>query len=90
MCVVHFQMASPAAATSRTAPPFSPVRRHQQVRNLSVHEHVSMQILHDSGVPVPKFTVATTVDEALENSKNLNCPDLVVKAQVLRYKKCGL
>lgn len=55
----------------------------QQVRNLSVHEYVSMSILKEAGVPTPKFGVAKTVAEAKAIAVDLNCPDLVVKAQVL-------
>lgn len=36
----------------------------QQVRNLAVHEHISMKILQDAGVPVPIFGVANTPKEA--------------------------
>ena len=41
-----------------------------------------MSLLKDSGVPVPKFGVATTVEEAKKIANDLDCIDLVVKAQV--------
>merc|ERR1712226_1499261 len=62
--------------------PSSPCRRVQQ-RQLSVHEHVSMSLLKEAGVPTPKFGVATTADEAKQIAADLNVPDIVVKAQVL-------
>ncbi|KAJ4428068.1 hypothetical protein ANN_24082 [Periplaneta americana] len=36
----------------------------QQQRNLNVHEHISYTLLRDAGIPVPKFGVAKTKDEA--------------------------
>jgi len=53
------------------------------VRNLSVHECVSMALLKDAGVPVPNFGVAKTPEEAKQIAKDLDVSDLVVKAQVL-------
>ena len=55
---------------------------HSQVRNLSVHEYVSMSLLKDAGVPTPKFGVAKTVEEAKKIAEDLGTKDLVVKAQV--------
>lgn len=55
----------------------------QQQRNLNVHEHISYTLLRDAGIPVPKFGVAKTKDEAREIAKNLNIKDIVLKAQVL-------
>jgi len=55
----------------------------QQQRNLSVHEHVSMSLLQDAGVPVPKFGVAKTAAEARQIAVDIASTDLVVKAQVL-------
>ncbi|XP_023349057.1 succinate--CoA ligase [ADP-forming] subunit beta, mitochondrial isoform X4 [Eurytemora carolleeae] len=52
-------------------------------RNLSVHEYVSMSLLQEAGVPVPKFGVAKTAAEAKQIAKDLNVTDLVIKAQVL-------
>ena len=54
----------------------------QSVRHLSVHEHISMTLLKDADVPTPKFGVATTAEEAKKIAAELDCPDLVVKAQV--------
>jgi succinyl-CoA synthetase beta subunit len=43
----------------------------QQIRNLSIHEYMSMKILQDAGVPVPKFAVASTPKEAREAAESL-------------------
>merc|ERR1712018_329872 len=70
--------------------------QNQLVRNLSVHEYVSMSLLKDAGAPTPKFGVATTVEEAKKIAEDLGTKDLVVKAQVLaggrgkgKFKKGG-
>ncbi|CAH2099887.1 unnamed protein product [Euphydryas editha] len=55
----------------------------QQVRHLNVHEYVSYTLLRDHGIPVPKFNVARTQDEAVKFAKELNTKDIVLKAQVL-------
>jgi len=55
----------------------------QQTRNLSVHEYVSMSLLQEAGVPVPKFGVARTTAEARKIAEELDVSDLVIKAQVL-------
>jgi len=55
----------------------------QQQRNLSVHEHVSMSLLQEAGVPTPKFGVAKTASEAKKIAEDIATNDLVVKAQVL-------
>merc|ERR1712012_198605 len=54
-----------------------------QKRDLSVHEHVSMSLLQEAGVPVPKFGVATSAAEARKIAEEIATNDLVVKAQVL-------
>merc|ERR1739838_452421 len=54
-----------------------------QKRNLAVHECVSMALLKDAGVPVPKFGVAKTAEEAKQIAVDIDSNDLVVKAQVL-------
>merc|ERR1712106_1053281 len=54
-----------------------------QKRNLAVHESVSMALLKDAGVPVPKFGVAKTATEAKQIAVDIDSNDLVVKAQVL-------
>uniref|UniRef100_A0A0B7AE21 Succinate--CoA ligase [ADP-forming] subunit beta, mitochondrial n=1 Tax=Arion vulgaris TaxID=1028688 RepID=A0A0B7AE21_9EUPU len=60
---------------------------HNQQRNLSIHEHMSMELLQGAQVAVPRFRVATTADEvydgAQEIAKLTGKPDVVVKAQVL-------
>merc|ERR1712168_1658900 len=63
--------------------PASPCRQTQPARNLSVHEHVSMSLLKEAGVPTPKFGVATTAAEARKIADDLATKDLVTKAQVL-------
>merc|ERR1711992_518952 len=54
-----------------------------QQRDLSVHEHVSMSLLKEAGVPVPNFGVAKSADEAKKIAQDITTNDLVVKAQVL-------
>ncbi|CAG0889394.1 unnamed protein product, partial [Cyprideis torosa] len=58
-----------------------------QRRNLNVHENISFSLMQKCGIPVAKFGVASTVDEAYQVAKNLEeelgCQDFVVKAQVL-------
>merc|ERR1711963_289231 len=54
-----------------------------QKRDLSVHEHVSMSLLQEAGVPVPKFGVAHSSAEAKKIAEDIATSDLVVKAQVL-------
>merc|ERR1712242_45012 len=54
-----------------------------QQRDLSVHEHVSMSLLKEAGVPVPNFGVAKTAEEAKQIAQDITTNDLVVKAQVL-------
>jgi len=70
------------AVVATASMPSSP-SRGQQVRKLSVHEHVSMSLLKEAGVPTPKFGVATTVDQAKAIAQEIGSSDLVVKAQVL-------
>lgn len=52
-------------------------------RHLNVHEHVSMKVLSDNGVQVPKFGVARSPEEVTSIIKGLKSKDYVVKAQVL-------
>lgn len=52
-------------------------------RHLNVHENVSMKILRDHGVQVPKFGVAKSTNEVPKIIKELKSKDYVVKAQVL-------
>ena len=61
-------------------------------RNLSVHEYVSMSLLQEAGVPVPKFGVAKTAAEAKQIAKvcSLPCETIFVflRSQLLRKKGC--
>lgn len=52
-------------------------------RHLNVHENVSMKLLRDNGVQVPKFGVARSPEEVTGIIKDLHSKDYVVKAQVL-------
>ncbi|XP_058035345.1 succinate--CoA ligase [ADP-forming] subunit beta, mitochondrial-like [Ahaetulla prasina] len=54
-----------------------------QRRCLSLHEYLSMQLLKEAGVSVPKALVAKTPEEAFQAAKKIGTEDLVVKAQVL-------
>lgn len=60
-----------------------PTKWHQPQRNLNVHEHISYTLLRDSCIPVPKFGVAKTKEEAAEIAQSLSIKDIVLKAQVL-------
>uniref|UniRef100_W5MWM8 Succinate--CoA ligase [ADP-forming] subunit beta, mitochondrial n=1 Tax=Lepisosteus oculatus TaxID=7918 RepID=W5MWM8_LEPOC len=57
--------------------------QQQQQRNLSLHEYLSIGLLKDSGISVPKGMVASTPEEAYSVAKQIGSKDLVVKAQVL-------
>ncbi|XP_076454181.1 succinate--CoA ligase [ADP-forming] subunit beta, mitochondrial-like [Babylonia areolata] len=76
-----------ARVVSAGAPALSPATCQQQRRHLSVHEYLSMGLLRDSGVTVPRFKVATTKEEALQCAQEIGAEsgakDVVVKAQVL-------
>ncbi|KAG9510628.1 Succinate--CoA ligase [ADP-forming] subunit beta, mitochondrial, partial [Fragariocoptes setiger] len=52
-------------------------------RHLNVHEHMSMKLLKNNGVLVPKFGVAKTPQDAARIARELASKDFVVKAQVL-------
>ena len=52
-------------------------------RFLNVHEYISYTLLQQHGIPVPKFGVATTKQEAEKIAADLQSKDLVIKAQVL-------
>ena len=54
---------------------------------MSVHEHVSMSLLRDAGVPTPKFGLATTAAEAKQIAEDLDTKDLVIKAQVSNLRE---
>lgn len=73
---------------SRVATAWAPATcQTQQRRHLSIHEYLSMGLLKDEGVPVPRFLVASTPDEVLKHATEIGkisgVPDVVVKAQVL-------
>ncbi|XP_078415598.1 succinate--CoA ligase [ADP-forming] subunit beta, mitochondrial-like isoform X3 [Cetorhinus maximus] len=55
----------------------------QQQRNLSLHEYISIGLLKDAGITVPKGKAASTPEEAYTAAKAIGSKDLVVKAQVL-------
>jgi len=59
----------------------------QQKRNLSIHEHMSMELLKDAGVATPRFMVADSADAVYKGAKEIAAlsgeNDCVVKAQVL-------
>ncbi|KAL6229519.1 hypothetical protein BDW75DRAFT_225017 [Aspergillus navahoensis] len=58
-------------------------RLAQQQRNLSIHEHLSANLLKSYGVGVPKGEVARSAEEAERVAKSLGNDDMVIKAQVL-------
>ncbi|XP_078265472.1 succinate--CoA ligase [ADP-forming] subunit beta, mitochondrial-like isoform X2 [Rhinoraja longicauda] len=58
-------------------------QNQQQQRNLSLHEYLSIRLLEDAGISVPKGKVASTAEEAYDAAKAIGSRDLVVKAQVL-------
>ena len=49
---------------------------------MNIHEYQAKQIFAKYGVPIPKGILANTVDEAVENAKELGGPIWVVKAQI--------
>ena len=49
---------------------------------MNIHEYQAKQIFQKYGVPTPKGKVANTVEEAVENAKELGGPIWVVKAQI--------
>mmetsp|Transcript_17955 Transcript_17955/g.21455 ORF Transcript_17955/g.21455 Transcript_17955/m.21455 type:complete len:428 (-) Transcript_17955:335-1618(-) len=55
------------------------------VRNLNVHEHVSMELMNEHGIATPQGYVAFTPEESedIYANKMNNPTDLVIKAQVL-------
>lgn len=55
----------------------------QQVRNLSIHEYRSAQLLDSYGIGVPKGNVAHNASEAEQVAKSIGGEDMVIKAQVL-------
>ncbi|KAF2209551.1 hypothetical protein CERZMDRAFT_107100 [Cercospora zeae-maydis SCOH1-5] len=55
----------------------------QQVRNLSIHEYRSAQLLDSYGIGVPKGSVAHNAKEAEQVAQTIGGEDMVIKAQVL-------
>lgn len=55
----------------------------QQIRKLSIHEYLSMQMLNEYGVRTPESKAAKTPDEAFQAAKSFGTNELVIKAQVL-------
>ena len=56
----------------RALTPFSNgTHQTQQRRKLSLHEHLSMGLLTDAGVPVPRYRVANNPEEARLCAKEL-------------------
>jgi len=49
---------------------------------VNIHEYQAKQIFQKYGVPTPKGIIAHSVDEAVENAKELGGPIWVVKAQI--------
>ena len=49
---------------------------------MNIHEYQAKQIFQKYGVPTPKGKVAFSVEEAVENAKELGGPIWVVKAQI--------
>ena len=49
---------------------------------MNIHEYQAKQIFAKYGVPTPKGKIAFSVDEAVENAKELGGPIWVVKAQI--------
>ncbi|CAH3019150.1 unnamed protein product [Porites evermanni] len=60
--------------------------QHQQIRDLSIHEHHSMKLLQEAGILIPQGGVARTPEQAYEIASTMGLEsdsDMVVKAQVL-------
>uniref|UniRef100_A0A8D0VKH9 Succinate--CoA ligase [ADP-forming] subunit beta, mitochondrial n=1 Tax=Sus scrofa TaxID=9823 RepID=A0A8D0VKH9_PIG len=49
--------------------------QQQQQRNLSLHEYMSMELLQEAGVSIPKGHVAKSPDEAYAIAKKLSSPE---------------
>ena len=49
---------------------------------MNIHEYQAKQIFREYGIPTPKGKIAFSVDEAVENAKELGGPIWVVKAQI--------
>lgn len=76
-------MIVPFARVATTARRAIPAISRLQKRNLSLHEHQSLEMFQEFGVAVPKNIVAHTAAEAAELAKDFPGDDVVVKSQVL-------
>ncbi|XP_023246294.1 succinate--CoA ligase [ADP-forming] subunit beta, mitochondrial [Copidosoma floridanum] len=52
-------------------------------RHLNIHENSAYSLLKCAGIPVPKYGLAKTPDEAAKIAADLGSKDIVLKAQVL-------
>lgn len=55
----------------------------EQLRFLNLQEYQSKEILDEHGCTVQRFFVAETTSEASQKLQTFNCPEYVVKAQIL-------
>lgn len=79
---------SRAVASAFAAPKVSPSIRapgfaQQQLRNLSIHEYLSADLLRQYNIDVPKGANAKNAAEAETVAKQIGGDDMVIKAQVL-------
>ena len=54
----------------------------KQESTLNIHEYQAKQVFAKYGVPTPKGIIAESVEQAVENAKELGGPVWVVKAQI--------
>ena len=77
----------PAAPLPQHLPPQATRARDGQKRFLNVHEYISMGLMKEFGVPVPRGAVASTPEEAeriaAASLGGSSSADVVIKAQVL-------
>jgi succinyl-CoA synthetase beta subunit len=57
----------------------------QQRRHLAIHEYLSMGLLRDNGVKVPRFMVASTPDEVLKHANEIGQCKLVHRDSVVHW-----
>ncbi|KAJ7322274.1 hypothetical protein JRQ81_018561 [Phrynocephalus forsythii] len=62
---------------------FTPRGLKRQLRDVILHEYLSMKLLRENGLPVPYGLLARTPEEADRVAREIGTSDLVVKAQVL-------
>ena len=71
LCIVK-HMKSTVLNTSRLAlRRVKNVTSKVQVRNLNVHEYVSMEVMRDFDIPVPKGGMAETKEDAVKKYKDI-------------------